>query len=104
MNGKILLNTPFKRLFIQPAAGDSGTALGVCYQIYNGLLNAERSEVMTQAWRRLQGANGLRPELYLSWEQAASAGSPEIRIHDKVVIFERPLRQPAGCYRPPVGT
>src|SRR6185436_19963283 len=31
MNGKILLNTPFKRMFIQPAAGDSGTALGVCY-------------------------------------------------------------------------
>jgi carbamoyltransferase len=35
MNGKILLNTPFRRVFIQPAAGDSGTALGVCYQIWN---------------------------------------------------------------------
>ncbi len=33
MNGKILLNTPFKRIFVQPAAGDSGTALGVCYEI-----------------------------------------------------------------------
>src|SRR5207253_9757950 len=33
MNGKILLNTPFRRVFIQPAAGDSGTPLGVCYQI-----------------------------------------------------------------------
>ena len=50
MNGKILLNTPFKRLFIQPAAGDSGTALGVCYQIYNGVLNGERAEVMTGAY------------------------------------------------------
>jgi carbamoyltransferase len=50
MNGKILLNTPFKRLFIQPAAGDSGTALGVCYQIYNGLLKRERAEVMTGAY------------------------------------------------------
>ena len=50
MNGKILLNTPFKRLFIQPAAGDSGTALGVCYQIYNGILNGERAEVMTGAY------------------------------------------------------
>jgi len=37
MNGKILLHTPFQRLFIQPAAGDSGTALGVCYQILNEL-------------------------------------------------------------------
>ncbi|HEV2885042.1 MAG TPA: carbamoyltransferase C-terminal domain-containing protein [Pyrinomonadaceae bacterium] len=35
MNGKILLNTPFRRMFIQPAAGDSGTALGVCYEICN---------------------------------------------------------------------
>jgi carbamoyltransferase len=50
MNGKILLKTPFKRLFIQPAAGDSGTALGVCYQIYNGILNGERAEVMTGAY------------------------------------------------------
>ncbi|HEX7329890.1 MAG TPA: carbamoyltransferase C-terminal domain-containing protein [Pyrinomonadaceae bacterium] len=50
MNGKILLNTPFKRLFIQPAAGDSGTALGVCYQIYNGILKSERGEVLTGAY------------------------------------------------------
>jgi carbamoyltransferase len=50
MNGKILLNTPFKRLFVQPAAGDSGTALGVCYQIHNGLLKGERAEVMTGAY------------------------------------------------------
>jgi len=50
MNGKILLNTPFKRLFIQPAAGDSGTALGVCYQIYNAILKGERAEVMMGAY------------------------------------------------------
>jgi carbamoyltransferase len=50
MNGKILLNTPFKRIFIQPAAGDSGTALGVCYEIYNGLLKNGRGEVMIGAY------------------------------------------------------
>jgi len=50
MNGKILLNTPFKRVFIQPAAGDSGTALGVCYQIYNSILKGDRAEVMTGAY------------------------------------------------------
>jgi carbamoyltransferase len=33
MNGKILLHTPFRRIFVQPAAGDSGTAIGVCYEI-----------------------------------------------------------------------
>ncbi len=35
MNGKILRHTPFRRIFVQPAAGDSGTAVGVCYQILN---------------------------------------------------------------------
>ncbi len=50
MNGKILLNTPFRRVFVQPAAGDSGTALGVCYQIYNGLLQQPRGEVMEGAY------------------------------------------------------
>jgi carbamoyltransferase len=49
MNGKILLNTPFRRVFVQPAAGDSGTAVGVCYQIYNGLLERQRSFVMEGA-------------------------------------------------------
>lgn len=43
MNGKILLKTPFRRVFVQPAAGDSGTAVGVCYQIYHALLNRPRS-------------------------------------------------------------
>jgi carbamoyltransferase len=46
MNGKALLNTPFRRVFVQPAAGDSGTAVGVCYQIHNGILNRERRELM----------------------------------------------------------
>jgi len=46
MNGKILLNTKFKRVYVQPAAGDSGTAVGVCYQIYNDVLNRPRGFVM----------------------------------------------------------
>ena len=50
MNGKILLNTPFKRVYIQPAAGDSGTALGVCYEIYNGHLKQARVETMLGAY------------------------------------------------------
>jgi carbamoyltransferase len=58
MNGKILLNTEFKRVFIQPAAGDSGTALGVCYQIYNGLLHKERGEVMEGAYTGPAFSNG----------------------------------------------
>ena len=45
MNGKILLQTPFRRVFVQPAAGDSGTAIGVCYEIYK-----RRGEHMLSAY------------------------------------------------------
>src|SRR5215203_2985569 len=57
MNGKILLNTPFKRIFIQPAAGDSGTAVGVCYQIHNGVLKHDRGTIMTGAYTGPQFSN-----------------------------------------------
>jgi carbamoyltransferase len=50
MNGKILLKTPFRRVYVQPAAGDSGTALGVCYEIHNRLLGGRRGFVMDGAY------------------------------------------------------
>jgi len=58
MNGKILLNTPFKEVFVQPAAGDSGTALGVCYYIHNVTLDQPRSFVMEHAYTGPEFANG----------------------------------------------
>jgi carbamoyltransferase len=50
MNGKILLNTPFKEIYIQPAAGDAGTSVGVCFYIYNSILQQPRSYVMEHAY------------------------------------------------------
>jgi carbamoyltransferase len=58
MNGKILLNTPFRELFVQPAAGDSGTALGVCYYIHNVVLDRPRSFVMEHAYTGPEFTNG----------------------------------------------
>ena len=49
-NGKILPNTDFEEIFIQPAAGDAGTSLGVCYYIYHQLLNQPRHYVMHNAY------------------------------------------------------
>ena len=45
MNGKILLHTPFRRMFVQPAAGDSGTALGVCYEIFSSISSGATQSV-----------------------------------------------------------
>ena len=49
-NGKILSNTPFKEIYIQPAAGDGGTSIGVAKYIYNTILGNERKEVQETAY------------------------------------------------------
>lgn len=41
-NGKILKNGPFKNIYIQPAAGDAGGAVGIAYFIYHSVLKAPR--------------------------------------------------------------
>jgi carbamoyltransferase len=41
-NGRLLREGPFKRLWIQPAAGDAGGALGVALAIYHKVLGHER--------------------------------------------------------------
>ena len=49
-NAKILQDTPFKEVFIQPAAGDSGGALGVAAYINHCLLGKSRESIMQQAY------------------------------------------------------
>ncbi|MBI2667515.1 carbamoyltransferase [Candidatus Woesearchaeota archaeon] len=44
-NTEILKRTKFKEIFIQPAAGDSGGALGVAYYIYNVILKNKRKTI-----------------------------------------------------------
>jgi carbamoyltransferase len=49
-NGKILPCTDFEEIYIQPAAGDAGTSLGVCYYIQHQILGAPRTFVMTDSY------------------------------------------------------
>jgi carbamoyltransferase len=49
-NGRILRETPFKEVFIQPAAGDSGGALGAALYTYHVLLGNPRKFVMEHAY------------------------------------------------------
>ena len=50
LNGKILKNTPFKNVWIQPDAGDGGTSIGVAYYIYNTILGNERNYVFNNVY------------------------------------------------------
>jgi carbamoyltransferase len=49
-NGRVLRETPFEHLYVQPAAGDSGTAVGAAFFVWNRVLGNARSFVMDRAY------------------------------------------------------
>lgn len=49
-NGKLYTQTPFKRVFVQPNAGDGGGSLGAAYFVWNQMLNNPRSFEMRHAY------------------------------------------------------
>ena len=48
-NGKIKKFTPFKKVYIQPAAGDAGGALGAAYTTWHKILKKEKKFTMKHA-------------------------------------------------------
>jgi carbamoyltransferase len=56
-NGKILRETPFEQIYVHPAAGDSGGAIGAALYVYHAILGKPRSFVMDHAyWGQEHGA------------------------------------------------
>lgn len=49
-NGKILPRTPFESVYIQPAAGDAGLAVGAAFYVWNQILGRPRSFQMNHAY------------------------------------------------------
>jgi carbamoyltransferase len=47
-NGRLLREGPFKRVWIQPAAGDAGGALGVALAVYHRYLEQDRKHHLTE--------------------------------------------------------
>ena len=49
-NTRLLRETPFEEIFVQPAAGDGGGALGAALWAYNSLLGEPRTFAMQHAY------------------------------------------------------
>jgi carbamoyltransferase len=45
MNGRLVRESGFDDIYVMPAAGDNGTAIGAAYYVYNGLLENPRNFV-----------------------------------------------------------
>jgi carbamoyltransferase len=86
-NGKIRAQTPFREVYIQPASGDNGTALGAAYHVWHEVLHGARGFVMDHGYwgpahspdditvalaAQLGDMNGLLIERLASVNQAAA--------------------------------
>jgi carbamoyltransferase len=49
-NGKIFDHTPFEKVYVHPAAGDAGLAVGAAFYVWHQLLGKPRSFVMEHAY------------------------------------------------------
>jgi carbamoyltransferase len=49
-NGKVRSHTPFREVYIQPASGDNGTALGAAYYVWNAVLGGARAFEMIHGY------------------------------------------------------
>jgi carbamoyltransferase len=49
-NGKIFESTPFEQVYVQPAAGDAGLAVGAAYYVWNQKLGKPRAFAMDHAY------------------------------------------------------
>lgn len=73
-NGKIFDATPFEQVYVQPAAGDAGLAVGAAFYVWHQILGKPRSFVMDHAYwgpeysqneiRRAIDSNGLAKKGY----------------------------------------
>ncbi len=50
MNGRIFHETPFKRFYVQSAAGDAGGSLGAAFYVWHQILNNPRKFVMDHSY------------------------------------------------------
>jgi carbamoyltransferase len=72
-NGKIFDRTPFEQVFVQPAAGDAGLAIGAAYYVHHQVLGRPRDFVMKHSyWGPGYSAGQIRTAIDRS--QLAGAG------------------------------
>ncbi|MGB7465256.1 MAG: carbamoyltransferase C-terminal domain-containing protein, partial [Candidatus Acidiferrum sp.] len=70
-NGKIFDSTPFEKVYVHPAAGDAGLAVGAAYHVWQQTLGKPRSFVMEHAY---WGPGYTRAEVRRSIEASAVSG------------------------------
>jgi carbamoyltransferase len=94
-NGKIFEETPFEKIFLQPASGDAGLAIGAAYYVHHQILKMPRSFVMEHAY----WGPGYTHDKILAAIRAsrlASEGLEISELHEKTIAREAAQEIAAG--------
>ncbi|MFT7637735.1 MAG: carbamoyltransferase [Candidatus Omnitrophota bacterium] len=86
-NGRLVDETPFKNIFIQPAAGDSGTSMGAALWVNHAILDRKRKYIMKDAFL----GPGFSDNQYL--EEIVQSGLPYIHANNYTQIAAKLLYQ-----------
>lgn len=93
-NGKIFHETPFREVYIQPAAGDAGGAIGAAYYVWNQVLGKGRSFVLDKSYFGPEFSNAeIGERLEVRSEELKSESCSVERIDD----IESLCRETAGA-------
>jgi len=84
-NGRILRETPFTELYVQPAAGDGGGAVGAAFYAYHQLLGKPRNFVMGHAYWGKAYSQGEAVDWLRSQNIAHEVMDSEDRMLDRTV-------------------
>jgi len=84
-NGRILRETPFKEVFIQPAAGDSGGALGAAFHAHHVFLNQPRGFILENAYYGKEYSEGAIRSFLEGQSIAYEQFDDENALQDRVV-------------------
>jgi carbamoyltransferase len=88
-NGKVRRLTPFRRVYVQSAAGDAGGAIGSAFAIWHKL-GGKREFVMDHAfWGPAFGAEDIAKLLAEHQEQVSTAGCIVEKISDEAMLCRR---------------
>lgn len=84
VNGQLFKRTPFEKVYIQPAAGDAGLAVGAAFYVWHQILGQPRSFVMEHAyWGPEFGEVELRRALAVKGEEFKRRGCAVRKVEDE---------------------
>jgi carbamoyltransferase len=81
-NGKVYRNTPFRRLYVQSAAGDAGGAMGAAFAVWSELSKGERHFAMDHAYWGPSFTNDEIGSLLASRRAEIESAACEVRRED----------------------